>query len=181
MKISEILIGNRRAIGCVKSLASSIEAVGLLNPVTVTRGSVLVAGAHRIEAYKLLGLDDIPATIVDLDEVDAELAEIDENLIRNDGTELEQCTSLARRKVLYLIKYPETGHGKKPTSKEPIIGFLPKSFVQDTVDKTDKRKTTIKLKASIGETLEDLQDEIVEAGIDAPPGPGVWSANINRE
>lgn len=33
----------------------------------------------------------------------AELAEIDENLVRNNGTVLEQGISLARRKVIYWV------------------------------------------------------------------------------
>ena len=51
----------------VKRLADSIEMIGLRHPITVKqRGDryVLVAGRHRIEAYKKLNIEFIPATIV---------------------------------------------------------------------------------------------------------------------
>jgi ParB family transcriptional regulator, chromosome partitioning protein len=47
--IDEIVIGNRmRAVGDVTELASSINEIGLLNPITITKDNRLVAGAHRI-------------------------------------------------------------------------------------------------------------------------------------
>jgi len=46
----------------VRELADSIQEVGLLNPITITRENILIAGAHRIAAFKLLGRKEIPAT-----------------------------------------------------------------------------------------------------------------------
>jgi ParB family chromosome partitioning protein len=76
----------RRAINQnkVKELAESIREIGLLNPITVTSSHVLITGAHRLEAVKLLGWGAIDANISDATGLQAELAEIDENLIRND-------------------------------------------------------------------------------------------------
>lgn len=56
----------------------------------------LIAGYHRLEACKRLGMDKIQANVRKVDEVHAELAEIDENLIRNELTALERCEQLAR-------------------------------------------------------------------------------------
>lgn len=107
--IKDIQIGKRlRLLGDVTELAESIERVGLLQPVTVTEGNLLVFGRHRIEAVKLLGWADIDATVVTLDELDRELAEIDENLIRNELTVLERAEHLARRKELYEARHPDT-------------------------------------------------------------------------
>ena len=71
----------------------------------------MIAGHHRLKAFEALGIDLIPIRIVDCTALQAELAEIDENLIRNNGTELEQGISLARRKEIYLELHPETRHG----------------------------------------------------------------------
>jgi ParB-like chromosome segregation protein Spo0J len=71
-------------------LADSIREVGLLNPITVTSDRVLVAGLHRIEAHRLLGRDTIPAHVMTLDQLDRELAAIDENRIRNNLSVLEE-------------------------------------------------------------------------------------------
>jgi len=68
---------------------------------------------HRIEAYKLLGRTEIEATVVSLSELDAELAQIDENLIRNELTVLERAEQLKRRKEIYEAKYPESRAGVK--------------------------------------------------------------------
>ncbi|MCL2118778.1 MAG: ParB N-terminal domain-containing protein [Planctomycetaceae bacterium] len=68
----------------VYELAESIQEVGLLNPVTITRDMHLVAGAHRLEACQVIGHHDIACTFLEGDSLHVELAEIDENLIRND-------------------------------------------------------------------------------------------------
>ncbi len=46
--------------------------------------------------------------VVDLADVDRMLAEIDENLIRNDLNDLERAEHTSERKRLYLVKHPET-------------------------------------------------------------------------
>jgi ParB family chromosome partitioning protein len=87
----------------------------LLNPVSVTaEGLRLVAGLHRLEACKKLGWEKIPVVLVSLDELMAELAEIDENLIRNELTELEQSLQLVRRKEIYEALHQHTKHGGAP-------------------------------------------------------------------
>ncbi len=68
----------------VSELAASIREIGLLNPVTITRDLHLVAGAHRLEACRELDWSEIACTFHDGDALHVELAEIDENLIRND-------------------------------------------------------------------------------------------------
>ena len=65
-------------------LVNSIRRIGLLHPVTVTRDHRLVAGAHRLEACRVAGMSEIHCCFVDGDLLHIELAEIDENLIRND-------------------------------------------------------------------------------------------------
>ena len=85
------VLGSRRAINPdkVNGLVESIQNIGLINPISVTPDNVLIAGAHRLEAFKLLGIDEIPAVIMDLNGIMLELAEIDENFVRNDLTELQ--------------------------------------------------------------------------------------------
>jgi len=85
IKISEITIHKgRRDVDYVKvsELAESIRIVGLINPITVDKNNTLIAGAHRLEACKTLGVDEIECVVLDSDELRIELAEIDENFIR---------------------------------------------------------------------------------------------------
>ncbi len=88
-----------------KELAESIERVGLINPITVLKvweGYRLVAGLHRLEACKMLGRSDIPTHPMEADELEAELVELDENLMHSGMTVLEQSEQLQRRREILL-------------------------------------------------------------------------------
>lgn len=110
--IAQIVIPqHRKTRGSIEQLASSIRDLGLLNPITLTTSYRLIAGYHRYLACKSLGWEDIPANIVTLDALHAELAEIDENLQRQELTVLERAEQLARRKNIYEEVYPQTKRG----------------------------------------------------------------------
>jgi len=99
----------------VDQLAESMKKRGLLQPITVRprsdAGYSLVIGWHRFETAKLLGWSTIAATVID-DE--AELAGIDENLIRGALSPAERALHILRRKELYEKLHPETRHGGAP-------------------------------------------------------------------
>jgi len=84
--INEITIGDRfrKEMGDLDDLVISIKNNGLLHPIAITRNGMLVAGRRRIEAFKKLGLEEIPATMIDIDI--KENGEIDENNIRKNFT-----------------------------------------------------------------------------------------------
>jgi ParB family transcriptional regulator, chromosome partitioning protein len=102
--IDQIKIGqNRRPINSdkVEELKESIQANGLLNPITVDRKLNLIAGLHRLTACQLLGLERIECNIVDYEDADqARLAEIDENFIRNELKPLERAEMLLERQKI---------------------------------------------------------------------------------
>ncbi len=144
---------SRRPLRGVSELAASIREVGLLNPITVTREHRLIAGYHRLEACKSLGWSEIPANVVTLSEADAELAEIDENLIRNDLTVLDRAEQLLRRKRLYEEKYPETRKGvaggkARQGSASEII-----SFADDAAARMDVTRRTVQQEVQIAQNI----------------------------
>ena len=150
---------NRRPLRGVAELAASIQEIGLLNPITVTTDCRLVAGYHRLEALRRLGRNRIPATVLNLDALDAELAEIDENLIRNDLDCLDRCEHLKRRKVLYEAKYPPARKpkGGRPRKNREIIS----SFSVDTADKVRVTQRTVQHEVQIAERLvDDVRDAL---------------------
>src|SRR6478735_5516614 len=59
--IASIVVGNRhrQEYGDIAELAASITRDGLLQPVTVTPEGILVCGARRLEALKMLGEKNI--------------------------------------------------------------------------------------------------------------------------
>ena len=84
MDIDQIQIGfrYRKDLGDLRSLAQSIEEVGLLHPIVVTAEGRLIAGQRRLAACRLLGWTDVPVTVVDL--YQAARGEAHENFVRKD-------------------------------------------------------------------------------------------------
>ena len=109
-RVSDIRVGDRR-IGLdeavVQQLMESIGSVGLLQPIGIRADGLLVYGYHRLEACRRLGWVEVPVVIVEGDDLLVELAEIDENLVRNELSVLERAEQLLRRKEIYERLYPE--------------------------------------------------------------------------
>jgi site-specific DNA-methyltransferase (adenine-specific) len=163
------VVDRKRELGDIVSLAQSIKDLGLLNPITVLPDHTLVAGYHRLQACKSMGWAEIDANIVALDALNAELAEIDENLIRNELHWFDRDKQLARRKEIYEALHPETKQGAKggwhnnktEKLKKPIVGFS-SAFIQDTSDKTGKGITTVKDSIQRASAFTDEQGEILK-------------------
>jgi len=152
--VDEIVIAaTRRAPQNIEELAQSIRAIGLLHPVTITEELHLVAGGNRLAACKLLGWQRIPAIVLALSALDAELAEIDENLLRNELSVLERAEHFARRKRLYEAKYPAAVRPKG--GRSPKNGETVSPFSQDTADKTGFSRRTIQHEIQIAYGLRD--------------------------
>ena len=78
----------RKDYGDIATLASSIEQLGLLQPIGVTASNELVFGQRRVLAFQRLGRATIPARVIDVPAL--VLAEHAENEIRKDFTPLER-------------------------------------------------------------------------------------------
>jgi ParB family transcriptional regulator, chromosome partitioning protein len=63
--VADIVIGKRHRadMGDIAGLAASIEDIGLLNPIVVDEDGLLLGGARRLAACKLLGWKTIPVTV----------------------------------------------------------------------------------------------------------------------
>jgi ParB-like chromosome segregation protein Spo0J len=82
----------------VSRLAQSIRDIGLQHPISVVSKDgrfALVAGRHRLEAFRVLAEERIPATIVELSDIDARLWEISENLHRAELTVTQRAEQIA--------------------------------------------------------------------------------------
>ena len=102
----------RKPAGDVTRLARSINEIGLLNPITVQatqiyepggarNGYSLIAGLHRLEACLSLGHETIRAHVVAFGEdLQTDLAEIDEDLIRNELPLIHHVDLLWRRGMI---------------------------------------------------------------------------------
>lgn len=171
--ISEITVNpGRRELDLddVKELADSIRELGLLHPIIVDKKYTLIAGLHRLEAVKLLEWTEIECTVSSLEGLKAELAEIDENVVRSDLSALEFGELLLKRKDIYEALHPEAratyngggfrGNQHKKTNQS-VVGeessATTKSFVQDTAEKLGVTPRTVEKQI---QTARNLTPEV---------------------
>lgn len=155
----------------VQELADSIKELGLLNPVTVDKENYLIAGLHRLEAVKLLEWPEVECTVSSLEGLRAELAEIDENIVRNDFTAIEYGEMLLRRKVIYETLHPETKAGvAQAVAMNRAVGnnvadkmsATLKSFVEDTAEKLGVDQRTVRRQIQTAKNLTPEAKEIIK-------------------
>jgi hypothetical protein len=100
---------------------------------------------HRVKAFRHLGRQTIPAMILDVDDLHAELMLIDENLCRNDLTPAERASAQARRKAIYQQLHPETRHGgdRKSTGQVGHLIETPR-FDEAAAEATSQSERTVR-------------------------------------
>lgn len=139
----------------VEALAATMAERGLDQPIVIRPTPAgdaeyaLVAGAHRLAAAKALGWGEIRAEVRDLDELQARLAEIDENLVRHELNALDRGLFLLERKCVYERLYPETAHGGDGKFKEKLANSksptwrLGKRFSVEAAEKVGFSERTV--------------------------------------
>lgn len=123
--IAEISIGTRvrKDPGDLAALADSIGRLGMLHPIVIAPTGDLLAGWRRLEAAKLLGLEEVPVRIaMDVADLhDALAVESDENAMRKDFTPSE---ADAMRRAVEALERPKArerqgGPGRDRSGKLP--------------------------------------------------------------
>jgi ParB-like chromosome segregation protein Spo0J len=167
----------------VQALSDSIAEIGLQTPITVTRQVEfadgqevqvwrLIAGLHRLEAVKSLGLAEIEAVEMGDDEVLQKLWECDENLCRAELTGAQRAKFTAERKKWYEIKHPETRHGATGRGREKSCQFGDSNerFTAETAKATGRSERSVQRDALRGakidlDALEILEGTIGDKGV----------------
>jgi ParB family transcriptional regulator, chromosome partitioning protein len=159
----------------VDALMESIRVNGLLQPIIIRRplGMTprLVAGAHRLEAFRRLGEKLIPTVEIKCSDDEALLREIDENLIREELKPEDRRLCLLKRKRLYEKMFPETklggDRGNQHTGgklADRQSGELPKKrFTKDTAEKTGRSERSIQRDIARAEKEERGEVDVVIA------------------
>lgn len=183
--INRITIGQRRRTARkAAELSESIAQLGLLNPITVDKDYNLIAGLNRLEACKLLGWESVTCNVVELSGLHSKLAEIDENIVRDDLTVLEGANWLRDRKKIYEEIYPHTKAGvagaiaKHATADSALAEneifeqdamYLSAknapSFVESTANLTGKAERLIYEEIQISKELEKFNDDLADLPI----------------
>ncbi len=157
-------------------IAASIEekgrgvvGEGLEQPIKVTPrgdGYRLVHGGHRHFGIGQLGWRDLVVgkhvIIEEMSDLEAELAEIDENLVRRELNALDRALFLAERREIYekINKVDRKGGDRKSdrlkeatNSQSLRIGFSPR-FTAEVADKVGLSERSVHLALQIAEKLE---------------------------
>jgi ParB family chromosome partitioning protein len=175
LAIDDIAIpSGRREINqaAVKRLADSIDQIGLRHPITVRRFAdkyTLVAGLHRIEAHKKLGLEHIPACIVSMSKAEARMWEIAENLHREDLTKLERAEQIEewRKLAAQLVQQDQHGghntRGQTATAEALGVSHTEVQRAEKIAHITDEAK-----EAAVEAGIDDNQSKLLEVAREAP-------------
>lgn len=148
----------------VEAIAASIEQKGQDTPIQVRRNGGgllhLVAGAHRLEACKRLGVE-VRAEVIVCSELEARLIEIDENLFRRELGALDRAVFLAERKKVYEEMFPETRRGGKNQHTQNLLTDK-MSFSKETAQRVGLNERSIRRAISIAEAIpEDVRKRLV--------------------
>ena len=114
VKIVEIIVSPERPPADpehVKELIKSMGVVGVFTAITINEKKRLISGLHRLEAAKAVGLTEIECTVCPLEGLEAELAELDADVIRKDISGVVFGELLLKRKKIYETLHPETKAG----------------------------------------------------------------------
>jgi N6-adenosine-specific RNA methylase IME4/ParB-like chromosome segregation protein Spo0J len=171
LALAAIIVPTQRARrlrpGVVATLAESLAQAGLLNPITVIAAGKrfrLCAGHHRLEAARQLGWKTIDARILPRGSsaLVAELAEIDENLIRAELSPAERAAHHARRKTIYEALHPETKRGGDRKSdafkgaRSKAQAAPSKAYTRGAAAKLGKSNATVKREVARGAAIADI-------------------------
>jgi len=181
--IEEIVIGerHRKDFGDISALAESIQEHGLLQAIGITPGKELVFGERRLKAFQHLGRTEIPARIVEVEElVRVEQAE---NVIRKQFTVSERVAiaESVRRALGNRAGRPSKNvpHGAPLSGKKTRdiaagkSGFSSKNQLEraekalkkgapNLVAAMDEEKISIRAAADLAELPPEEQDRIVK-------------------
>jgi ParB-like chromosome segregation protein Spo0J len=166
--VAKIRVGERSRALCDDALASlveSIKSIGLQTPISVQidRSShderyLLVAGRHRLEACRRLGVAHIDTRIVDLDEVQRKLWEIAENLHRAELTVTERSEHIAEWIRLMDQKVAQL---EPPGGKQPKERGIRKAAKELGIDRADAQRAV-----KIASLTPEAKDEAQALGLD---------------
>jgi ParB/Sulfiredoxin domain len=164
----------------VIQLEQSIKTIGLQVPIIVraindgeatSKKFEILAGRHRYEACRSLKMRTIPCIVQAVDDLQAELITIDENLCRENLTPAQEAKAIARRKEIYEALHPETkrgaiGGGRDPSRQFGDFGNVTR-FTKLTAKLTGKPERNIQRAAERGVKIGPKQlDRLTGTSLD---------------
>jgi len=160
----------RKDLGDLDSLAESIRAGGLIQPIAVSEeedGTLLLrAGGRRLAASKKAGIQSIPALVFSgISDIDGALIELVENIHRKDMSWQEEATLVGRIHRLQVEKFGKASRGPggggwtlKATAELAGISLSYASRCLDLTDALEEQPELFEGAGGIKEAVNRLED-----------------------
>lgn len=121
----------RSDMGDIDALATSIQSVGLIQPIILNRQNKLIAGERRLRALKKLGLKELLHGVhfIYNDEQDSlrlKAMEVEENVKRKQLSWQEEV--LAKKRLLTIMQQIHGEARSGPPSKSDVVGITSSGF-----------------------------------------------------
>lgn len=143
----------------LQELAKSIKSEGVLQPILVRPVGdryEIVAGERRFRASQLVGLEKIPAIVKNLEDKEALLLALIENIHREDLNPIEQARALSKLKEEFQLSQEELAQ-KVNLSRSQVANLLRLLSLPERIQKLIEAG---KLSAGHGRTLASIKDPI---------------------
>jgi len=142
----------------IRDLAESIKGIGLLHAVSLAKKDgdyILLAGFHRIGAYKLLGYTEIPATVRESDELVDQLVSCEENLVRSELNAIQTAEHIVKREQLLIALGRKAVVGSNQYSESKITN-------EELAKQMGFTRRTYQYKRSVANLNEEAKDLLCE-------------------
>lgn len=149
---------NIRDVKDIDELVASINAHGLINPITVTEekdGYRLIAGFRRFAAMKQLGAKEIPCVIRNSDKDTLDEISLSENITRMDMTPYEECKA-----VQHLINKKNTAKQVAKRFGRSLRWVLVREKLAKAGEKILKKVKNGKISIASAQKIADLPDKV---------------------
>ena len=149
---------NIRDVKDIDELIASINAHGLINPITVTEekdGYRLIAGFRRFAAMKQLGATEIPCVIRNSDKNTLDEISLSENITRMDMTPYEECKA-----VQHLISKKNTVSQVAKKFGRTVRWVLIRKKLADAGEKVMQKVMDGSIQLSAAAKIADLPDDV---------------------
>lgn len=133
-------------------------------------------GGHRLAAHKLLGLAEVLCDVREDSDETAELAMIDENLIREELSPADRARYTLRKREIYHAEHPEAKRGGyEGHVKLSTIEY--ESFAANTSRLTGRGESSVMRDAERGDRISD---EVLDMIRGTPLDTGVYLDKLKR-
>ena len=160
--------GNIRQVGDIDDLAASIQAHGIINPITVTNDLGMstqyrvVAGHRRLAAAKRIGLAKVPCHVVDKDSEGLYEIPLSENITRMNMTPYEECMA-----VKLLVSKKNTAQQVARKFGRTLRWVLVRKKLADAGDKVLKKVKEGAIGLDAAAKIADLPDNVFKRELES--------------